>query len=166
MLSTKALGVYLNDHLAGSVAGVSLIEQSRDHNKGTPLGAFLDGLLDEVRADQQALEGLMEQLGIDKSQIKQAGTWLVEKFTRLKFMTSGGTGEGLRNLLELEALRLGVQGKHALWLALEEVADLDPRLAGADVKTLRARAELQIEGIEEHRLEAARGAFLDSDPGH
>jgi hypothetical protein len=162
MLSTKALGVYLNDHLAGSVVGVDLIEQSRDHNKGTPLGAFLDTLLDEVRADQQALEALMGQLGIDKSPVKQASTWVVEKFTRLKFMTSGATGEELRNLLELEALRLGVQGKHALWLALEEVADLDPRLAGPDLKNLRARAELQIEGIEEHRLKAARSAFGES----
>jgi hypothetical protein len=159
MLSTKALGVYLNDHLAGSVAGVDLIDQSRDHNKGTPLGAFLDALLEEVRADQQALEALMEQLGIEKSQVKQASTWVVEKFTRLTFMTSGATGEELRNLLELEAVRLGVQGKHALWLALEEVADLDPRLAGPDLKNLRARAELQIEGIEEHRLEAVRSAF-------
>lgn len=162
MLSTKALGVYLNDHLAGSVVGVDLIEQSRGHNKGTPLGAFLDTLLDEVRADQQALEALMGQLGIDKSPVKQASTWVVEKFTQLKFMTSGATREELRNLLELEALRLGVQGKHALWLALEEVADLDPRLAGPDLKNLRARAELQIEGIEEHRLEAARSAFGES----
>src|ERR1700716_2931449 len=67
MLSTKALGVYLNDHLAGSVAGVDLLDQSRDHNKGTPLGAFLDALLEEIRADQQALEALMDQLGIEKS---------------------------------------------------------------------------------------------------
>lgn len=162
MLSTRALGVYLNDHLAGSVAGVDLIEESRDHNKGTPLGAFLDALLGEVRADQQALEALMEQLGIDKSPVKQASIWVVEKFTRLKFMTSGATGEQLRNLLELEALRLGVQGKHALWLALEEIADLDPRLAGPDLKNLRARAELQIESIEEHRLQAARSAFGES----
>jgi hypothetical protein len=163
MLSTKALGVYLNDHLAGSVAAVDLIDQSRDHNKSTPLGAFLDALLDEVRADQQALEELMEQLGIQKNQFKQASTWVVEKFTRLKFMATGATEEELRNLLELEALRLGVEGKHALWLALEEIADLDPRLGGPDLKNLRARAELQVESIEEHRLAAARSAFRESD---
>jgi thioredoxin 2 len=65
----------------------------------------------------------------------------------------------LRNLIELEALRLGVQGKQALWLALEQVTDLDERLAGTDFAALADRAEHQVLGIEQRRLQAARAAF-------
>jgi hypothetical protein len=159
MLSTDALNVYLNDHLAGSTAAVDLIEQARDHNQGTPLADFLDALLDEVRADREVLEGLMDRLGVDKSTVKQAGTWLMEKVSRLKFMISERSHPELRNLIELEALRLGVQGKQALWLALEQVTDLDERLAGTDFAALADRAEHQVLGIEQRRLQAARAAF-------
>ena len=50
MLSQEALSVYLNDHLAGSVAAVEMIDQSLDRNKGSQLGVFLQQLLDDVRA--------------------------------------------------------------------------------------------------------------------
>jgi hypothetical protein len=159
MLSKDSLNVYLNDHLAGSTAAVDLIEQARDHNQGTPLADFLDALLDEVRADREVLEGLMDRLGVDKSTVKQAGTWLMEKVSRLKFMISERSHPELRNLIELEALRLGVQGKQALWLALEQVTDLDERLAGTDFAALADRAEHQVLGIEQRRLQAARAAF-------
>ena len=159
MLSTDALNVYLNDHLAGSAAACDLIEQARDHNQGTPLAEFLDALLEEVRADRDVLEGLMDRLGVDKSTVKQAGTWLMEKVGRLKFMISERSHPELRNLIELEALRLGVQGKQALWLALEQVTDLDERLAGTDFAALADRAEHQVLGIEQRRLQAARAAF-------
>ena len=159
MLSKDALNVYLNDHLAGSTAAVDLIEQARDHNQGTPLADFLDALLEEVRADREVLERLMDRLDVEMSTVKQAGTWLMEKVSRLKLMVSERSHPELRNLIELEALRLGVQGKQALWLALEQVADLDERLAETDFAALADRAEHQVLGIEQRRLQAARAAF-------
>jgi hypothetical protein len=156
MLSEEALSVYLNDHLAGSVAAVDMIEQAMDRNKATPLGAFLKQLLDGVRADQATLQRLMEQFGVEKSGVKQATSWAAEKFSRLKFMTTGRTSEGLRNLLELEALLLGVLGKRSLWLSLKAASEADPRLQQADLDTLIKRAEDQISGLEQRRDEAAR----------
>jgi hypothetical protein len=159
MLSKDALNVYLNDHLAGSTAACDLIEQIRDHNQGAPLADFLQVMLEEVRADQGVLESLMGQLGIDKSTVKQAGSWLMEKVSRIKFVTTERVAGETRNLIELEALQLGVQGKEALWLALEQVTDLDPILAGFEFGALADRAEHQALAIEQQRFQAARAAL-------
>jgi hypothetical protein len=161
MLSKDALHVYLNDHLAGSGAACDLIEQIRDHNQGTPLAEFLQVLLEEIRADRDVLEGLMEKLGVEKSTVKQAGSWLMEKVSRIKFMTTERVAGATRNLIELEALQLGVQGKEALWLSLEQVTDLDPRLSDFEFGALADRAEHQALAIEQQRLQAARAAFAD-----
>jgi hypothetical protein len=161
MLSKDALEVYLNDHLAGAVAACDLIEEARDHNQGTPLAEFFDWLLHEVSADRDALERLMDRLDVEKSNVKRAGTWLMEKVSRVKFATSGRNSAHLRNLLELEALRLGVQGKQALWLALQQVKDLDSRLQDADLDALGERAEQQVEAIEQRRLDAGRSALAE-----
>jgi hypothetical protein len=159
MLSKDALNVYLNDHLAGSTAACDLIEQIRDHNHGAPLADFLQVMLEEVRADQGVLESLMSQLGIEKSTVKQAGGWLMEKVSRIKFVTTERVAGETRNLIELEALQLGVQGKEALWLALEQVTDLDPILAGFEFGALADRAEHQALAIEQQRFQAARTAL-------
>ena len=85
--------------------------------------------------------------------------WVGEKFSRLKFMTTGGTRPELRSMQELEVIELGVRGKKALWLTLQQVADLDPRLDGTELKRLQERAEEQVARIEEHRLALARPAL-------
>jgi hypothetical protein len=162
MLSKDVLNVYLNDHLAGSVAACDLIEQARDHNQGTPLAQFFEGILKEVNADRDELERLMDQLGIEKSNVKQAGTWLMEKVSRVKFAVSERSSADLRNLLELEALRLGVQGKHALWQGLQQLTDVDPRLQKEKLAVLAGRAEQQIQAIEEQRVQAARAALVEA----
>jgi hypothetical protein len=159
MASNESLGVYLNDHLAGSVAACDLIEQSKENNAGTPLGDFLEGLLKDIRADQQVLEGLMERLEVEKSTLKQAGSWVLEKMSRLKFKKAEGDSPGLAQLLELEALAVGVHGKRALWAALDQLVDLEPRLTGTDYQALMGRADTQLTLIEEHRLAAARSAL-------
>jgi hypothetical protein len=161
VLAQESLNVYLNDHLAGSVAACDLIEQAIDHNRGTPLGEFLEGLLREVRSDQATLQQLMERFEVDRSPVKLASGWAAEKVSRLKFMVTGHTSEGLRNLLELEALLLGVHGKRALWKALKGVSAADPRLAETDLDTLIERADQQISGIERHRAEAAREGLVE-----
>jgi hypothetical protein len=162
MLSKDVLNVYLNDHLAGSVAACDLIEQARGHNQGTPLAQFFEGMLNEVNADRDELERLMDRLGIEKSNVKQAGTWLMEKVSRVKFAVSERPSADLRNLLELEALKLGVQGKHALWQGLQQLTDVDPRLQKEELAVLAGRAEQQIQAIEEQRVQAARAALVEA----
>jgi hypothetical protein len=152
-VTAEALGVYLNDHLSGSVAAVEMIERAVAENAGTPLAAALTGILLQIREEQQVLREVLGRLGASESPLKQAGAWLMEKAGRLKLR---GTGEGELSRLEmLEALCLGIQGKLALWRSLQRVAQRHPALAGVDLLTLERQAREQWELVEAHRVEAA-----------
>src|SRR6266542_3062087 len=67
MVSIDLLGIYLNDHLGGSIAGVEVAEKLRSKNEGTPFGTTLSGLVLEVKEDRATLENLMDRLGIERS---------------------------------------------------------------------------------------------------
>jgi hypothetical protein len=49
MPSNQALGVYLNDHLAGSAAGIELAEKLRDNNQGKEAAGWLLEKLNRLR---------------------------------------------------------------------------------------------------------------------
>lgn len=156
-MTTEALGIYLNDHLAGSVGAVEMLERAIEDNAGTPLAAGLTPLLSAIREDQQVLRGVLERLEVGESPLKKAGAWLMEKAGRVKL---GDTGEGaLRRLEMLEALSLGIRGKHALWRSLRRVAERHDALAGVDFGALERRAGEQYESVEAYRLEAAVAAL-------
>ena len=63
----KKLDSYLNDHLAGSVGALELIEHSEHQYDGEPLGVFFSDLQTDIRADQDRLRDLMRVLDIDES---------------------------------------------------------------------------------------------------
>lgn len=152
-MSPAGLGTYLNDHLAGSIVAVEMIEQAIEQDPGTTLGADLTRIVGEIREDQEILRGLLARLEVKENPVKKAGAWLAEKAGRLKL---GDTGEGALGRLEmLETLALGIQGKLGLWLALEQVARHRPELAGLDFGGLQARAREQHARVEAHRVEAA-----------
>jgi len=152
-MPTSGIETYLQDHLAGSVAAVELVERAIAENEGNQLAVVLGGVLADIREDQDVLRGLLAGLDAGESPLKKAGAWLAEKAGRLKL---GDTGEpAIQRLEMLEALSLGILGKLALWRALQRVADRHPALAGVDLARLELRAREQHERIEAHRLEAA-----------
>jgi hypothetical protein len=156
-VTTEALGVYLNDHLSGSVAAVEMIERTIGENPGTPLARALEEILLEIRGEQQVLREVLARLETAESPLKKAGAWLMEKAGRLKL---GGTGEGELSRLEaLEALGIGIQGKLALWRGLQRVANRHPALAGVDLPGLERQGRAQWERVEAHRVEAALQAL-------
>ena len=158
-MDRKRLGIYLQDHHAGSTSGLELARRARSANQGTVYGDFLSRLADDIAADRRALEGVMEDLGVGTDRAKDGAAWVGEKLGRLK---SNGQLLGyspLSRLVELEGLALGVSGKLALWRALRLLADDEPALDAARLERLVERAKSQQEGIEEHRLRAARLAF-------
>ena len=55
MSSQDALQVYLEDHMAGSVAASDLARRGADNNQG-PLATFYAGLLREIEADRRTLD--------------------------------------------------------------------------------------------------------------
>jgi hypothetical protein len=156
-MTTEALGTYLNDHLAGSLAAVEMVERAIEENRGDPLATSLAEVVAAIREDQAVLRRLLERLGVSESPLKKAGAWLAEKAGRLKL---GDTGDGpLPRFEMLEALSLGILGKLALWRALQRIADRYPAVAELDLMTLERRAREQHERVEAHRLEAAAGAL-------
>jgi hypothetical protein len=159
MATDEQLGVYLNDHLAGATAGLELAAKLRDNNQGTELGRVMTALHHDIEQDRAALEELMGHLEVARHPVKQAAGWLAEKLTRVRLNPALTGSAELTRLLETEALSLGVEGKLAMWLVLEETAGGDQRLAGTDFARLIERARGQRRALEPHRREAARQAF-------
>ena len=90
-MANKAMDIYLNDHLAGAMLGSDLAEQIRDEQESTTLGELMQSIAPEIEEDRQTLIGLMKQMDISQSPVKQAGAWVTEKVSRAKF---GGNTSG------------------------------------------------------------------------
>jgi hypothetical protein len=159
MPSNELLGVYLNDHLAGSAAGIELAEKLRDNNEGTELGNTMAALQRDIEQDRATLEELMARLEVERHPVKEAAGWLLERLSRLRLNPALTGGADLTRLLETEALSLGIEGKLAMWLALKEAAEVDQRLAGTDFDRLIERARGQRRTLEPHRVAAGLRAF-------
>lgn len=153
------LRIYLNDHLAGATGGVELARRCLRRNRGTALGAYLEGFLVEIVEDRRVLEDLMASLGFPFDRLKLAAAAAGEKVARLKLNGQLTGYSDLSRLLELETLCGGVAMKAHLWRVLEKTAATDPRLSAIDPRRLLDRATRQLDGLEQHRLEAAIRAF-------
>lgn len=153
------LSSYLNDHLAGSVGALELLDRLMKIYKGKPLERFFKDLRNEIDADQETLKELIAKLGEKEGTVRKAGAWIVEKLSRTKIQL-GETREGEMGLfLALEGLALGINGKRSLWLALAAASETAPHLRGPDYATLGTRAVEQHDRVEAKRLEIAREVF-------
>jgi hypothetical protein len=149
---------YLNDHLAGSVGALELLDRLIERYDREPLGVFFQELRNDIHQDQEELQGLIEKLGAEESAVRKAGAWLVEKVSRAKMPLDSSDGEmGL--FLALEALVLGITGKQLLWCALRAAARSERKLARLDYTGLETRAIEQRARVEAKRLEVARSVF-------
>ena len=158
-MSKQDLTIYLNDHLAGSVGALELIDHLIETYRGKPLEQFFKDLRDEIDADQSTLEKLIETLGAKESAMRKAGAWVAEKLSRAKIRLSDSQ-EGQMGLLHaLEGLVLGITGKRGLWDALAAAAETMPQLRELDYARLENRAIEQRDRIEAKRLEVARQVF-------
>jgi hypothetical protein len=147
------LGIYLNDHLAGSTGGVETARRARGSNEGNEFGGPLSQLCEEIESDRESLERVMKECGVGRSRIKPAIGWLGEKLGRLKPNGQLRGYSPLSRVVELELLLLGITGKLRLWLLLDELVGED---SSADFKALAARAEDQRSRVEALQVRAAR----------
>ena len=159
MNDSKLLRIYLNDHLAGSLAGIEVAKRCRSSNEGTPLGDYLATFVIELEEDRAELSKIMEELGFAHDKLKTTAAWVAEKVGRLKLNGQVTGYSDLSRLLELEGLCVGVEAKLSLWHSLKQVSGTDPRLAVTDLDRLIKRAERQREDLESHRLQAAEIAL-------
>jgi hypothetical protein len=160
-MANKHIATYLNDHLAGSVVALELMEHLEAAHADTPLESFLSELRADVAEDRRELEALMSRLQVTESHTRKATAWVSEKVTEVKLRLDDPAGGALRLMEALEVLSLGIEGKRSMWRALATVAEGADWLRVVDYERLIARAEEQRSRVEAERLKAAKAALGD-----
>ncbi|HEU5103455.1 MAG TPA: hypothetical protein VFU22_30750 [Roseiflexaceae bacterium] len=162
-MNKENLATYLNDHLAGSVMALELMQHLASEHAESSLERVLAGLHADVEADRRELQDVMARLDISESGTRKATAWLAEKAAQLKLLVDDQGGGALRLFESLEALSLGLEGKRSLWRALRAASEELPELTGIDYTRLVQRSEEQRSRIEGARLEAAKAAFGEAN---
>ncbi len=146
---------YLNDHLAGSVGALSLLDHQIAAETEPQTRQFLSSLRSEIATDQDTLKEILREAGGAESTMRKAGAWVAEKLGRAKL---GGDKLGVFQMLE--ALLIGIFGKRSLWQTLEVMAANGAPLPARDYARLRQRAESQLAQVEGKMREIAGAALL------
>ena len=150
--SNAVLEIYLNDHLGGATMGVELFRRASRSAQGS-VKTQLQELTTEVERDRESLRTLMGTLAVPVHRYKVVGGWVLEKAARLKPNGRLLRRSPLSDLIELEGLLLGVQGKAAGFRTLRRLADT--RLQAGTLDELIARAEQQVNTLEQLRIHTA-----------
>lgn len=153
------LVTYLNDHLAGSVGALELLDRLIENYEGKPLERFFKNLRGDIQEDQKKLEELIHKLGEEESAVRKAGAWILEKLSRAKIRLTESEEGDVGLFLALEALALGITGKRALWRALASASEVVPSLSRLNYAELETRAVEQGDRVEAQRIEFARTVF-------
>ena len=151
------LATYLNDHLAGATIAIEHLDDLEATAKD--IAPALADLRADIEAGREELRSIMRELDIAESRARSAGAWVAEKGARLKMRADDKATGALRRLESLEAVALGIQGKHALWRALNVAAEAAPALRARDYDRLVTRAVDQHNRAESLRLDAAKAAL-------
>lgn len=149
------LAIYLNDHLTAATGGVQLFERSAKGQLDEARRSALELLASEVAKDRESLLFVMGRLGVKVAKRRVLVGWLAEKAGRLKVNGSVVRRSPLSDLVELEAMRMGIEGKGCLWRSLRMLSGTDPRLEASEFEALEQRAHAQIYELETLRLDAA-----------
>jgi hypothetical protein len=157
-MDRKLLGIYLNDHLAGSVVGENLAKRIVRQNEDNEYGRGVAQIAREIEEDKATLREVMDRAGVRQKQIRLAFARVAELGMRLKPNGRLVGYSPLSRVLELEGLTMGITGKLELWRSLETL-DHDSGVPDLDYTALATRAEDQRNRVEELRVRAAREAL-------
>ncbi len=161
-MGKKYLQIYLTDHLAGSVMAIDILTQLENSWTGTHLSGDLIELRADIETDRGELQMLMEKLQFNETVLRKAMGWVAGKLAEMKLRMKDKSDGPLRLLESIEAVALGIDGKMALWRALDVAAEGRPELQGLDYEHLAQRAEDQRQRAEIIRLSAAKAALVTS----
>ncbi len=162
-MNDKRLRIYLDDHLAVMVAEVALIRRCRRNNRATPLGAFLQQLENEVRAQQAVAQDVIHRMGgkdTVESRLKQGAAWFAEKLGRFKLNDSFLTYSDLSRVVELETLAAAAQERIGLWDNLDAVVSRESRFDGLTFSYFRDQSQRHLDELQTRRQFAAVEAFV------
>ncbi|EYR64201.1 hypothetical protein N866_14415 [Actinotalea ferrariae CF5-4] len=147
--TVEGLGTYLNDHLAGSVAGAERFARLASALASTSVGPAVDTIAQQVAEERDELRAVLEALGLTRqNRLKQAAAWAGEHVARLKSSRRSLHDRRTAALLEVEILRAALVGKLGVWQVLEDVAG-DLGLEAARMTELRERTLRQVATMDE-----------------
>lgn len=157
---SKLLRIYLHDHLAGATAGVARARRLAEAEASAADGAVLGELAASIEEDRRTLVATMGSMGVAPSRVKNAAAAGVERLGRLKL-----NGFVLRRspstpLVEIEALRMAVEGKRSLWEALASGAVPTPPATDAVLDALIRRADEQLAQLRALHADRLGGSFV------
>ncbi|CAM5572514.1 hypothetical protein [Streptomyces avidinii] len=158
----RLLAIYLNDHLAGASSGVSLIRRMARAHRGTPAGPPLAELAEQIAEDRESLREIMTALDVPAQWHRVVVGRLAEKAGRVKLNGHLVSRSPLSDVLELEAMRIGVEGKASLWQSLGLLADTADHLDRAAVDRLLTRARHQAAVLDRLHGDAARRSITSA----
>jgi hypothetical protein len=158
--STKLLRIYLNDHYFGANAGVALARRIAKAHRDTLCSANLASLADEIARDLETLTALMKRLDVAPQQWRAPAGKAAERAGRLKLNGRLLSRSPLSNVVELEGLLGGIDGKRALWRTLRRLADVNDQLDAAALDDLIERSWRQSDVVEGIRKSMIEGAFI------
>jgi hypothetical protein len=142
-MSDDLLAIYLTDHLAGATGGSNRMRSLADHERSAADGPELATIASEIEEDRQTLTLVLAAAGVSPRRYKMAAAWLAEHAGRLK--SNGSLRRSpLTSVLELEFLRMAVNGKLSLWESLQHTELRDE----FDFDELVARSRRHLYGLE------------------
>lgn len=151
-LNKRFMRIYLNDHLAGATVGRGLARRMTRAGQHPDESARLEKVCREIAEDGRALRQIMRRLGVRIDPIKAGVGWVGEKVGRLKLNGRMLRRSPLSDVVELEAMSVGVSGKLAGWTLLRELATTTDELDSRELERLIGRAEGQLVVLEKIRL--------------
>ncbi len=153
----RLLRIYLQDHFAGSTAGLALVRRCRRANPA--LEQLLASLERDILEDRHSLEAIMSRLGVQPSRVKSAFGSVAEFVGRLKTNGTLTRYSPSSRVIELEGLAAGVVTKRNLWNALSTITADRSELDAAELDRLIERSTAQLERLTGAHRPAAAEAF-------
>jgi hypothetical protein len=153
----KNLERYLNDHISGSAAALSLLETLAKTDIAD--AEFHLGLREEIDQNRATLLKLLHSAGFHRGRWQERMAALASTAGQMRLRWQG-LSPGHSGLMEaLEVLELGIQGQLLLWRCLRETAPALGLWADTDFESLITSAESQKNRVEARRMIAAKRAF-------
>ncbi len=138
---TKVITTYLQDHHAGSAAGLDAFARVAEQHSDDEVRQSVGRIAEEAGRDQTMLEQIMQRFDTKPAALKDLSGKVAEKVARLKANQRLLHRSPLSDLVEVEALVDAVHAKSMAWRVLLQLDDA--RLERAQLQKLLERAEAQ-----------------------
>ena len=117
-MSSSALPIYMDDHLAMIAGELELVKRIAGENEASELEAFLNDYHLVLSQQRDLVKSSMQAQGKGPSPVKQMLTWVTEKIGRLKPNDAMSGYTDLARVLELEVLISAATARLLLWETL------------------------------------------------